>query len=327
MSRRIIDIHNHPSWNWHTTDVLVANMDELGIERTWLLSWELPKGEIDVELYSYESLDPRGVGIPLWQVVDGLQKYPERFIGGWAPDPRDRTARGRLYAAVRMHGIRVYGELKCRMRYDDPDAIAMFQYCSELHLPVLFHLQGVECAPEAPERISKSPFDWPSWYGGDISVVENMCRLCPQTQFIGHGPGFWRAISGDADQVRGAYPEGPVVTGGRLAEVLRKHENLHCDLSAGSGLNALNRDLEHAKGFVEEFQDRIMFGRDSFDLDQLALLEKLQLSDQTMEKILHVNGENLIKDVGKGGAGPATTTSEDLIKNAEDLAKNKDKGA
>ena len=74
---------------------------------------------------------------------------------------------------------------------------------------------------------------------------------------------------------------------------------VYCDLSAGSGANSLERDLDHAKVFVTEFQDRIMLGRDYFDRRQLDVLEKLDLPDTVMEKVLHLNAETLLAEAGK----------------------------
>jgi predicted TIM-barrel fold metal-dependent hydrolase len=297
MPKKIIDIHNHPNWHGHDIDKLVKNMDQFGIQKTWLLAWEISETEFNVSPGYHEHMDPRGLCAPLWMVVEGLHKYPDRFIGGWAPDPRDRYVRAKLKAAVRIHGIKVFGELKCRMRYDSPDAIATFRYCGQIGLPVLFHL---ECPPILLKRMCEDIYAWPEWHGGDMSAVENMCRLCPDTHFIGHGPGFWREISGDADQSEKPYPDGEVKPGGRLTELLRKYKNLHCDLSAGSGCNSLSRDFKHAKQFVLEFQDRIMFGRDYFDDSQLEVLRHLELPEDVQEKIFHLNAERIIENAGQG---------------------------
>jgi predicted TIM-barrel fold metal-dependent hydrolase len=277
-------------------DALVRNMDECGIEKAWLLSWDIPAAEYDMEPYYYKVIDPRAAGWPLWMVVDGLKAYPHRFIGGWAPDFRDRFARPRLYQAVEMHGIKVYGELKLRTRYDHPDGITMYRYCAQLGLPVVFHL---ECPEHTLAKESESAESWPFWYGGDISVVENMCRLCPDTQFLGHAPGFWREISGDAAADPERYPQGPVTPGGRLLDLMRRHANLNCDLS-GSAVIALNRNLGVTREFVVEFQDRIVFARDDFGRAQLDLLGKLNLDDEVTEKVLHGNAERLIEKAGKG---------------------------
>jgi len=297
MKRRIIDVHNHPNWHGHDIDKLVRNMDQYGIEKTWLLSWEISEDEFNVCPGYHQYMDPRGFCAPLWMVVEGIHKHPSRFIGGWAPDPRDRYVRAKLKAAVEIHGIKVYGELKCRMRYDNPDAIATYRYCAQLGLPVLFHL---ECPPVIMKRFCENHTNWPEWYGGDMAVVDAMCRLCPDTNFIGHGPGFWREISAEADDSEDAYPRGPVKPGGRLIEVLRKYNNLYCDLSAGSGCNSMSRDFDHAKRFLLEFQDRILFGRDYFDASQLDVLNNLDLPRDVQEKIFFRNAERLLENAGKG---------------------------
>ncbi|MDI6775359.1 MAG: amidohydrolase family protein [Verrucomicrobiota bacterium] len=291
MKHRIVDVHNHPSWHGHTMDRLVKNMDKHGIERTWLLSCETTPDELNAAPIYHGIMDPRGLSQPLWMVVEGLRRFPDRFIGGWAPDPRDRHSRARLKAAVDLHGIRVCGELKFRMRYDNQDAIAMCRFCGELGLPALFHLE----APAFRLRQEcRGPQEWPEWYGGDLSVIDNMCRLCPDTVFIGHGPGFWREIGPNAERSAAVYPRGRVKPGGQAPMLMRKHGNLYADLSAASGWNSLARDFTHARRFVSEFQDRLLFGRDGFDGRLIELLEKLDISDAVMAKVLCGNAERLV---------------------------------
>lgn len=298
MAARIIDVHNHPNWHGHNVDDLVRNMDRHGIETTWLLSWEMPAAEFAACPGYHTVIDPRDLGMSLAAVVEGLRRHPDRFIGGWAPDPRDPHARSRLEAAVNLHGIRIYGELKCRMHYDTPDAVAMYQTCAELGLPVLFHL---ECPPVVTTRQRSSRTAWAEWYGGDLGTVQRVCTACPDTVFIGHGPGYWREISGDADASPEAYPRGPVEPDGRLLRVLRACPNLRCDLSAGSGANALRRDREHAVTFLNEFGDRILFGRDTFDGALHDLLLSLDLTADVLQNILSRNALSLLNSGHDGG--------------------------
>ena len=72
---------------------------------------------------------------------------------------------------------------------------------------------------------------------------------------------FHLAANKDWKYERTKYPSGPVKNG-RIPELMRKYPNLYCDISAGSGNNALARDLDHAGRFLTEFQDRILFGID-----------------------------------------------------------------
>ncbi|MBI2497813.1 MAG: hypothetical protein HYV75_07870 [Opitutae bacterium] len=87
----------------------------------WLLSRELPEGELSPTYHA--ELNPTGVGIPFRDVIDVAGRYPDRFIPGTTFDPRDPYAHDKLKAAVEIHGVRVFGEFKRRLRYDDPDVI------------------------------------------------------------------------------------------------------------------------------------------------------------------------------------------------------------
>ena len=76
-------------------------------------------------------------------------------------------------------------------------------------------------------------------------------------RLLGHSPGFWSEVSRDP-----SVSTGKVEPGGRVPELLRAHPNLWGDLSAGSGFGAISRDPEWGYGFLEEFQDRLLFGMD-----------------------------------------------------------------
>ena len=53
----IIDAHQHAFWGDRDDAGLVADLDANGIDRAWLLSWEIPPGEDD-RLY-HKVLSPR----------------------------------------------------------------------------------------------------------------------------------------------------------------------------------------------------------------------------------------------------------------------------
>ena len=50
---------------------------------------------------------------------------------------------------VEIHGVRVCGELECRMRYDEPDAVGLFRFCGERGLD-----GGWRAAEEGPHRFN-----------------------------------------------------------------------------------------------------------------------------------------------------------------------------
>lgn len=282
----IIDAHNHPDWHGHDLGRFIQNMDEGGIAKTWLFSWECPQDEYDPY---YNSVLPGGAEgpIPFRYCLHYVEQAPERFVLGYAPDPRRPDALDRLKAAVSLYGVRLYGEIKLRMMYDNPDALRVFRYCGEQGLPVTVHIDY--------EFATAQPYPRPNWwYGGGIEAFERAVRACPETIFIGHAPGFWAHISGDGQHDKVPYPKGTVVPGGRVVEMLRRYPNLYADLSAGSGLGALQRDPAFARAFAIEFQDRLLHARDCFDHQRVPFMRSLDLPAAALDKILAGNALRLV---------------------------------
>lgn len=284
----IIDCHNHPDWHGHNFTKFIENMDRCGIDKTWILSWEAPADEYD-PVYTYCTPDVGPLGpISFARCVAYAEKAPDRFILGFAPDPRRPDAVDRLRAGVEIFGVKVCGELKLRMMYDNPDALRMYRFCGERGLPVLVH---IDYEFDAGYKYPRP--NW--WYGGGIEAFERAVAACPDTVFLGHAPGFWAHISGDGQYDKDPYPTGKVVPGGKVVEMLRKYPNLYCDISAGSGCNALKRDPEFALGFLTEFQDRLLFGRDYFDEEHRIFLDGLALPAGVPDKIYYKNAQKLIQ--------------------------------
>lgn len=284
----IIDAHNHPDWHKHNLEKFLANMEQYNIDITWLLSWEAPLDEYDPGYLSVLPTAEEGsVAIPFSRCISYAERAPGKFVLGYAPDPRRPDAIDRLAAAVDIYGVRVCGELKFRMMYDNPDAIRMYRFCGEKGLPVTVHLDD--------EWDTGSKYPRPNWwYGGGIEALERALIACPETIFLGHAPGFWSRISGDDSWKMEAYPTGKVAPGGKLVEMLRAYPNLYCDLSAGSGCRALKRDPEFAVDFLLEFQDRCLYARDYFDNQHQEFLNSLGLPEYVLAKIYSGNALKLV---------------------------------
>jgi predicted TIM-barrel fold metal-dependent hydrolase len=77
------------------------------------------------------------------------------------------------------------------------------------------------------------------------------------------------------------------------------------DLSAGSGLNSLMRDEDHARGFLDRHQDKLLFGSDCNDAvgqgekclgaQILAAIRRLTPNPKAIRKILFQNASKLLK--------------------------------
>ncbi|MBP1993414.1 amidohydrolase family protein [Paenibacillus eucommiae] len=285
----IIDAHNHPDYMGLSCRDIISNMDKYQIDRTWLLTLETPEDEYLPSFYHrYARPDGKGA-IPFSSCLACKETAPERFVLGYAPDPRIPYAIERLAAAIEMYGVKVCGEIMLRMMYDSPDAISMFRFCGEKGLPVILE---VNYGAERFEQHTRPNY----WYGGGIEAFERMLKACPETVFLGHGPGFWAHLSSDDLFDKYSYPQGKLEHGGRVEELMRLYPNLHCDLSAGSGLNALKRDPAFAKTFLLEFQNRVVYGRDLYGNQHQEFLNTLGLPGDVLDKIYSGNALRLVKD-------------------------------
>jgi predicted TIM-barrel fold metal-dependent hydrolase len=292
---KLVDSHQHVRWHQRNEHGLIADMDAHAIAYAWLLSWLIGRDEQAPE-YNF-ALNPAHFapdgshpGVPLADLLDTQKQYPARFVLGFCPHPAWANAPAILEAAHRMHGARVCGEWKFRVPFDDPRCLALFKKAGALQMPVVLHLD----VPTLPDPQTGAPVFQPLWYGGTVAHLENALQACPDTIFIGHAPGFWREISGDADRDPKQYPDGPVTPGGKLYRLFDHYPNLYADLSAGSGRTALARDPEHALKFVTRYADRLLFGRDYYEQDLHKFLQTLPLSAEVVDKIYWQNAERLI---------------------------------
>jgi predicted TIM-barrel fold metal-dependent hydrolase len=290
-----IDSHQHVYWHGRDAAGLVADMDAHGIDRAWLLSWEILPHE-DEPIY-HGALNPVHMrpdgthpGIPLSDLIRARDACPDRFILGYFPHPQLPDAPKLFEAAVNIHGVRVCGEWKFRMCFDDPRCLEVYRVAGRLGCPVVLHLD----VPYLPDAQTGEKRYQRSWYGGTVDHLERALEACPETTFIGHAPGFWREISGDCAADPEVYPKGPIIPGGRLHGLFERHANLCADLSAGSALYALKRDPKHAKAFLIRFADRLLFGRDYYGGDLLDFLSSLELPVEIQEKIFYRNALRLV---------------------------------
>lgn len=182
-------------------------------------------------------------------------RYPDRFVWFCNVDPRsmrnDSTCKlSYMLEHYQKMGAKGVGEVTANIYADDPKMQNLWSYCQQNGMPLLFHLSP------------KIGFNYGMVDDLGLPRLEKMLKKYPRLKVIGHSQPFWAEMSADlTEETRNAYPTGKV-TPGRLVQLMHECENLYCDLSAGSGGNALMRDPEHAVQFLNEFQDRILYGCD-----------------------------------------------------------------
>jgi predicted TIM-barrel fold metal-dependent hydrolase len=174
---------------------------------------------------------------------------------------------------------------------DDPLVQNLFRQCEEAGLPLILHI-----APQVG-----------GYYGlvDDLHLprLEETLKRFPKLPVIGHSQPFWAEIGVDVTvETRNRYPQGPVVPG-RVPELFDRYPNLYGDLSAHSGLNAFTRDPEFGYRFLEEHQDRLLFGTDTMSLrPEPPQIEYLQsavqqgnISREAFEKVTWRNAVRLLR--------------------------------
>jgi hypothetical protein len=286
----LIDVHGHIG--------RVAPEREEVVDVTNLIA-KMDAWDIDVTCVLPLSEHPEGAYLECntEDVIRECARYADRLIPFCLIDPRYRnhpdTDFRHLLEEYTARGCRGLGEVLPKMEFDDPRCLNLYRQAGEFDLPIIFDMQ-----------------DRPHGYGLRDSFglprLERALQQCPESIFVGHGPTFWAEISGEVpSDNRSSYPPGPVAPGGAVPRLMREYANLWADISAGSGHNALTRDPAFGVEFLDEFQDKLMFGTDSCrrsDLDEVWMTVDLirdlraneKLSEDALEKIEWRNASELL---------------------------------
>lgn len=221
-----------------------------------------------LEFYDRHGVE-KGVLLPLCNAENTMQSqsneevlniaklHPGRFIPFCNVDPRNlcnNAFTSRYLDTLKWYrdkGCKGLGEMCCNLHFLDPRVQALLSAAEEVGFPVTFHM-----APFMDNNYGLVDED-------GLPELEETLKRHPKLRIFGHSQAFWAEIGElKKAQDRFGYPKGAVEKEGRLVELMRKYTNLHGDLSAGSGANALMRDRKYAAKFLTEFQDRLLFGMD-----------------------------------------------------------------
>lgn len=275
---RYVDMHTHVGQTWNTTEYLSAEK---------LLGWMDANDIAQAIVLPLVSPESSSYLLTSEFVLAETKPHRERLVPFCCIDPRTSFSGG-LKGLVAMLkrwidlGAKGFGEHKTGIRIDDPRNMLVYAACSELKLPLLFHLD------------EQRNMDAPGLPGLEKALAE-----FPGTTFIGHGPGWWASISGDVkDADLAKYPSGPVAPGGAIDKLMEKYPNLYGDLSAGSGAGSISRDLAFGREFLIRRADRLMFGTDFLspgqEVPQLTLFRKLELPAEVQAKVFRDNARRIL---------------------------------
>ncbi len=296
-----IDIHAHAYRKpipfvveFCTAEQVLQRWDEAGIERGALLPIVSP------EIYLPQANE---------DILDMCEKYPDRFFPFCNIDPRALTNSvdaplDRLLRYYRDKGCRGLGEVMLNVPIRHPMVQNLFKHAQDVGLPVTF---------DGSDQIGG---DFGLYDDPGLPQLEHTLQKFPKLIMLGHGPVFWSEIGRletpaqrktvfrpDGEQVGWQPPAGPIKEEGVVPKLLRRYPNLYGDLSDASPVNALARDPEYGPKFLEEFQDRLLFGTDichvSMPFDMVTLLndwrEKGKITEEVFDKVARENAIKLFR--------------------------------
>jgi predicted TIM-barrel fold metal-dependent hydrolase len=308
-----IDVHNH-QWIMPIQDLedLVIEMDSLNMGMMVNLSGFRGK-------------------ILEWSLDNVAENYPERFMvflnlnfenlddPGWPEEPLEMLENG---VKQGVKGLKVYKELGLndldndgnRIPVNDPRLDPIWAKCGELGIPILIH--SGEPAPfwmpkdkknerwlelkQYPSRY-RNPEKLPS-FDSIMSEQHAVFAKHPNTKFINAHLGWY----------------GNDLT--KLSELMDQFPNMYTEI--GAVLAELGRQPKAARAFFVAYQDRILFGKDTYNMEEyytyFRVLETddeyfdyyrkrhanwkmygMNLPDSVLRKVYYENALNIIPGIDR----------------------------
>jgi predicted TIM-barrel fold metal-dependent hydrolase len=241
----IIDIHQHVNYAGRSNTVLLAHQRAMGISKTILLPAGRPLNRPSTNNAASNGLEAKCLGNE--ECYQFALEHPTefRFAANEVPDIPEAVETIEKYLKL---GAVAIAEQKFAIDCDSPEMQRLYELAGEYRVPILMHWQY--------QRFN---------YG--FERFHKMLEKFPNANFIGHAQTWWANIDAAyQDNARNLYPKGKVTPGGLTDRYLRDYPNMYGDLSAGSGLNALKRDEDHARAFLHRHQEKLVYGSDCDDL-------------------------------------------------------------
>jgi predicted TIM-barrel fold metal-dependent hydrolase len=276
---KYIDVHTHVGTIWNGNKELTASQ---------LVRWMDHHDVVQAVVLPLTSPESSSFLCLTEGALQAHKEFPDRLIPFCSIDPRTSVVGGvrGFESIIRRYvdmGAKGFGEHKVGLDFDDPLMMQIYEVCEKIGIPLLFHMDSV--------RGKDRP---------GLPRLAHALATFPQLTFIGHGPGWWASISGEAKSADfNSSPPRPVTPGGAIDKLMDTYPNLSGDLSAGSGAQAISRDPTFGRQFLIRRQDRLLFGTDYLQpgqpVPQFKLLDSLNLPAEIEHKIFRKNAERLLK--------------------------------
>jgi len=280
----IIDIHQHTNYHDRTNSRLLFHQRAMGVTQTILL----PAGS-SVSRPSTRDGKHNGLGGAKAggneSVLDMARAHPGEYRFGANEVTDLPESRMEIEKHLKLGGV-IIGEQKFGIECDSRESRLLYDLAAEYQVPILLHFQH-------------------GTYNLGYEHFGKMLEKHPRTTFIGHAQTFWANIDAKHADQAVLYPKGPITAGGLTDRYLADYPNMFADMSAGSGLNALTRDEDHTRGFLDRHQTKILYGSDCADqvgsgtgcqgAQTIAAIRRFAPNKSAERKILYDNARQLFR--------------------------------
>jgi predicted TIM-barrel fold metal-dependent hydrolase len=280
----IIDIHQHTNYHDRDNSRLLFHQRAMGVTQTILL----PAGSM-VRRPSTNDGKYNGLGGAKAggndTVVEMARKHPGEFYFGANEVTDLPEARMEIEKYLKLGAV-IIGEQKFSVECDSRESRLLYDLAAEYRVPILLHFQH-------------------GTYNLGFERFDKILEKHPKTNFIGHAQTWWANIDKNHTDQKVLYPKGKITAGGLTDRYLADYPNMFADMSAGSGLNALLRDEDHTRGFLDRHQNKLLYGSDCADAvgsgtacqgaQTIAAIRKFAPTKAAERKILYQNSKHLFR--------------------------------
>jgi predicted TIM-barrel fold metal-dependent hydrolase len=279
----IIDIHQHVGYSGRPDPVLLEHQQTMGIAKTILLPSGRPLVSASTHQGKSNGLDAQAAGNEACYQFARAHSKTFAFAANEVPDIPDAVREIERYLA---RGAVLIAEQKFGVECDSREMQRIYALAQEHRVPVLMHWQF-------------------KMYNYGFERFYKILEKYPRVNFLGHAQTWWGNIDKNHLDQSVMYPKGPVTRGGLTDRYLSDYPNMFGDLSAGSGNNALTRDEDFTRDFLQRHQDKLVYGSDCSDHEgagpkcigaqTIAAIRRLSASKAIERKLLYENAKKLMR--------------------------------
>jgi len=198
----------------------------------------------------------------------GADGWIEKIVAQFEQDVKNGARGLKVYKSLGLRNKDVNGN---RLAVDDSRLDAIWAKCGELGVPVLIH------------SADPKPF-WDEFDGDNERWLELKTR--PNRKRGANNPAPWEQIMGEQLNMFRKHPNTTFISAhmswlandlGKLAKLLDEMPNMNVGI--GAIIAELGRQPRFAKAFITKYQDRVLFGKDSWKPEEFPTYFRVLESD------------------------------------------------